>query len=121
MNPERGTNPKDPCCQMIYTWVLKGLSYHHSGAYVYTTMVLAPFGKSSAGGRVKQIRILLPVAGRVSDDETFLKQELATDLGACSVCSSWIPWFALNMLVRQSQKPPQGSVVRGEVAVSVQS
>ena len=40
------TTLKSPCRYMVGTWALKGLLYHDFGAYVYTIVVLGPFGNS---------------------------------------------------------------------------
>ena len=40
------TDPKAPCTIFASTWALKGLLYHDFGAYVYTIVVLGPFGRA---------------------------------------------------------------------------
>ena len=41
---KEGTIPMAPCTDMVTTWALKGLLCHDFKAYVYTIVVLGPFG-----------------------------------------------------------------------------
>ena len=36
---------------MVYTWASNGLLYHDFGAYVYTVVVLGPFGSLKIGAK----------------------------------------------------------------------